>query len=87
MATMTRPSGPVGILAALVCMIHYGTCTPTHHRTVHVRVAAEPNPPPWPASVAVFHPGDPTIAAKVNQAFATNGGHTPSNHGQFSSSR
>eukprot|EP00040_Diaphanoeca_grandis_P035070 m.219537 g.219537 ORF g.219537 m.219537 type:complete len:602 (-) comp33295_c0_seq1:367-2172(-) len=48
---------------------------------------AEPNPPQWPDSVSVFHPGDPTIVSKVAAAFAENGGHDPTNHGQFSSAR
>ena len=49
----------------------------------------EPNPPKWPASVSVFSPSDSAadIAAVVNAAFATNGGHDPPNHGQFSASR
>jgi hypothetical protein len=49
----------------------------------------EPNPPVWPASVAVFGPSDKvdTIEAKLQAAFKTNGGHSPSNNGQFSDSR
>ena len=50
--------------------------------------ATEANPPKWPKSVFVFDStsgGD--IQGVVNQAFATNGGHSPPNHGQFSSAR
>tara|TARA_B110000091_G_C13790871_1_gene465574 strand:+ start:182 stop:1993 length:1812 start_codon:yes stop_codon:yes gene_type:complete len=47
----------------------------------------EPNPPTWPDSVRIFDPSDTDINATVYAAFATNGGHTPSNHGQFSTSR
>lgn len=49
----------------------------------------QPNPPTWPESVRVFGPQDDPgqITAAVNQAFATNGGHIPIDHGQFSSSR
>jgi len=49
--------------------------------------ATQPNPPVWPPTVSVFHPGDANISAVVNAAFAMNGGHTPPNHGQFSSAR
>lgn len=48
----------------------------------------EPNPPVWPSTVKVYGPGDDaTATADVNQAFATNGGHNPANHGQFSDQR
>ena len=47
----------------------------------------EPNPPVWPGTVRVFSPGDTDIEAVVNAAYATNGGHQPPNHGQFSSAR
>lgn len=49
----------------------------------------EPNPPKWPSSVAVFSPEDPVtiIQDKIAAAIATNGGHTPANHGQFSTYR
>ena len=49
----------------------------------------EPNPPTWPQSVTVFSPKNSSadIEAKVNAAYATNGGHVPANHGQFSSER
>jgi hypothetical protein len=50
-------------------------------------VITEPNPPAWPASVAVFGPGDAGVQEKLNAAFANNGGHSPSNHGQFSDKR
>lgn len=51
--------------------------------------SAEPNPPTWPQSVTIFSPEDAAgdIEAKVNAAYATNGGHAPANHGQFSSER
>ena len=39
-------------------------------------LAAQPNPPAWPDSVAVFAPGDPSIATKVQAAVAQNGGHS-----------
>ena len=48
---------------------------------------AEQNPPSWPASVTVFGPDDAGIADVVNAAFATNGGHEPANHGEFSTAR
>jgi hypothetical protein len=48
---------------------------------------AEPNPPAWPASVQVIAPGDSDCDSKCAAAFATNGGHVPSNHGQFSTER
>jgi hypothetical protein len=51
---------------------------------------AEPNPPNWPASVSVFSPSDSSadIEAKVNAAYAKNGGHVPAaNNGQFSDDR
>ena len=47
----------------------------------------EQNPPSWPASVTVFGPDDAGIADVVNAAFATNGGHEPANHGEFSTAR
>ena len=52
-------------------------------------IAAEPNPPTWPASVEVFSPSDDTgtIEGKLAAAFAVNGGHSPKNHGQFSDKR
>ena len=50
-------------------------------------VGAEPNPPRWPSTVRVFSPADTDIEAVVNAAYAENGGHTPANHGQFSSAR
>jgi hypothetical protein len=50
-------------------------------------VAVEPNPPTWPASVAVFGPKDSGINATIAAAYAINGGHEPSNHGQFSTKR
>ena len=50
-------------------------------------LAKQPNPPVWPSTVHVFHPNDTDIETIVNAAFATNGGHTPPNHGQFSSAR
>eukprot|EP00756_Hemistasia_phaeocysticola_P042940 Hpha_TRINITY_DN16998_c0_g1::TRINITY_DN16998_c0_g1_i1::g.56244::m.56244 len=49
--------------------------------------AAEPNPPKFPSSVSVFSPGDTTMQDVVNAAYASNGGHEPSNHGQFSDKR
>jgi len=50
--------------------------------------AAEPNPPKWPDSVKVFSPGDDSLCASTAASiFATNGGHTPENHGQFVSGR
>lgn len=52
-----------------------------------VAAQQQPNPPKWPATVNVFSPGDTDIQAKVDAAFATNGGHTPPDHGQFSSAR
>eukprot|EP00928_Gymnodinium_smaydae_P065649 TRINITY_DN48752_c0_g1_i1.p1 TRINITY_DN48752_c0_g1~~TRINITY_DN48752_c0_g1_i1.p1 ORF type:complete len:603 (-),score=82.03 TRINITY_DN48752_c0_g1_i1:273-2081(-) len=47
----------------------------------------EPNPPAWPSSVQVFGPENSAteIQAAVNAVYATNGGHTPADHGQFSS--
>ena len=52
-------------------------------------IGTEPNPPTWPASVSVFSPSDlpADIEAKVNAAFAKNGGHEPANNGQFSDDR
>lgn len=48
----------------------------------------EPNPPVWPETVQVFGPGDEAPAtAAVNAAYTINGGHTPSDHGQFSDKR
>lgn len=52
-----------------------------------MHVPAEPNPPVWPASVAVFGPGDAGIEGTIATAYANNGGHTPANHGQFVSTR
>ena len=52
-----------------------------------VALGSEPNPPVWPSSVHVFHPADTDVAAIVEAAFATNGGHDPPNHGQFSDAR
>jgi len=42
-------------------------------------LAAEPNPPVWPSTVAVFGPNDDmaTVQATIDAAFATNGGHDP----------
>ncbi len=50
---------------------------------------AEPNPPSWPASVTVFDPGQSavTINGIVDAAYATNGGQTPCNNGQFTTNR
>ena len=48
---------------------------------------SEPNPPSWPASVAVFNESSPDIEDKISAAFAMNGGHDPADHGQFSSGR
>eukprot|EP00729_Bicosta_minor_P000064 gene64-18190_t len=47
----------------------------------------QPNPPQWPETVRVFSPGDTDIEDVVNAAYAINGGHTPADHGQFSSAR
>ena len=55
--------------------------------TLAINAIAEPNPPTWPASVAVFGPGDAGMQDTINAAFATNGGHSPGNHGQFSDKR
>jgi hypothetical protein len=49
--------------------------------------AVEPNPPNWPASVSVFGPSDTDIDAVVAAAYNENGGHDPTNHGQFSDKR
>ena len=49
--------------------------------------ALEPNPPQFPSSVRVFSPTDSDIDGTLAAAFATNGGHQPSNHGQFSEKR
>ena len=49
--------------------------------------SAEPNPPKWPKSVAVFGPGDTGTEEVIAAAYAVNGGHVPANHGQFSSKR
>lgn len=35
---------------------------------------AEPNPPTWPDAVQVFDPTSTDIEAKVNAAYAENGG-------------
>jgi hypothetical protein len=50
---------------------------------------AEPNPPKWPSTVHIISPTDVVsdIEALLADAFANNGGHTPSNHGQFSTKR
>ena len=51
-------------------------------------LAAQPNPPKWPSSVQIFGPSDAEKAqSAIHAAFATNGGHSPSNHGQFSDKR
>ena len=50
-------------------------------------VNAEPNPPIWPKSVYIFDQNDTNIQDIVASAYATNGGHEPANHGQFSSKR
>ena len=47
----------------------------------------QPNPPKWPSTVRVFSPEDTDIEDVVNAAYAINGGHTPADHGQFSSAR
>eukprot|EP00466_Bigelowiella_natans_P009852 jgi/Bigna1/76518/fgenesh1_pg.41_\ len=49
----------------------------------------EPNPPSFPDTVKIFSPKtDPAkIQSAINDAFAKNGGHNPSNNGQFSSLR
>jgi hypothetical protein len=46
-------------------------------------------PAPLAPSVSVFGPKDDvqTIEAALSKAYATNGGHNPSNHGQFSPDR
>jgi len=50
-------------------------------------LSTEPNPPTWPESVVVFGPGDTGIESTIAAAYAVNGGHEPTNHGQFSSAR
>ena len=46
----------------------------------------QPNPPKWPSTVRVFHPGDDTtIEEQVLAAYADNGGRL--DHGQFSTDR
>lgn len=54
---------------------------------VIVSAEVQPNPPKWPSTVRVFSPEDTDIEDVVNAAYAENGGHTPANHGQFSSAR
>jgi hypothetical protein len=48
-------------------------------------LAVNPNPPVWPANVKVFTPSTPTatIQSTCDAIFATNGGQTPPDHGQF----
>ena len=41
---------------------------------VLLMLGSEPNPPNWPASVQVFGPSSTDIEAKVQAAFAENGG-------------
>ena len=48
---------------------------------------AQPNPPTWPSSVIIFGPNDTNIEGTIHAAYAKNGGHSPANHGQFSSAR
>jgi hypothetical protein len=48
---------------------------------------AGPNPPTWPTSVAVFDSNSKDIEGACTAAYNINGGHEPSNHGQFSKSR
>ena len=50
-------------------------------------VGGQPNPPAWPSSVRVFSPGDTDIEDAIAEAYYTNGGHDPPNHGQFSNDR
>ncbi len=47
--------------------------------------AANPNPPAWPANVKIFTSATSTatIQATCDAIFATNGGQTPPDHGQF----
>ena len=52
-----------------------------------VAFGTESNPPRWPSSVRIFSPTDTDINSTVQAAFEINGGHTPSNHGQFSKKR
>lgn len=51
--------------------------------------APQPNPPQWPKGVYVWGPETPDdeITSTVNDAFTTNGGHVPEDHGQFSALR
>ena len=50
-------------------------------------LGGQPNPPAWPSSVRVFSPGDTDIEDAIAEAYYTNGGHDPPNHGQFSNDR
>lgn len=52
-----------------------------------VAFGTESNPPRWPSSVRIFSPTDTDINSTVQAAFVQNGGHSPSNHGQFSKKR
>lgn len=56
---------------------------------VMAHARGRPNPPSWPPGVHVFGPENNKshIESVVNKAFATNGGQTPTNHGEFSSDR
>ena len=47
----------------------------------------EPNPPNWPSTVNIFTPGQSGMQSIIDAAFATNGGHTPPDHGAFSDKR
>ena len=67
------------LVALLALSLAFGESTPT--------TAAEPNPPHWPSSVKVFSETDNDIDSILAQAYSINGGHQPTNHGQFSSKR
>ena len=56
---------------------------------VNISLAVEPNPPTWDAkSVFVLDPSTPQVSqSALDAAFATNGGHEPEDHGQFSDRR
>ncbi|CAK0810061.1 unnamed protein product [Prorocentrum cordatum] len=54
--------------------------------TLRARAEPQPNPPAWPKGVYVWGPDTPAdeITQVANEAFTTNGGHEPEDHGQFS---
>mmetsp|Transcript_38163 Transcript_38163/g.98631 ORF Transcript_38163/g.98631 Transcript_38163/m.98631 type:complete len:857 (-) Transcript_38163:52-2622(-) len=69
------------VVCSLVCLL----AAEIHE----ARAQPQPNPPQWPPSVQVFGPETDAavITSAVNAAYTKNGGHKPTDHGQFSPAR